>query len=504
MTSFFGLHLDFFLELSSSIALLKNQGGNIWHAESSQNNFGSLRAEANHVTLWLGPWKGFRLASRCGRLKQTVDRGAFIPMEREELYALLDYAMVSHGKAGLRTQIVTGFDRRSLENSQYSHVLQSPLMNHLPQPFKTVIGRGENQPTQAVEEYLNDAKNEEEAMRIVATAVQRKISSFVAIEYNMIEMHSAIEDFGLDSLILFRLRNWIFQNFRASLESHEISSAGSIPSLTDTILKRTSFTGYREKSKADQTAQTTMDEKESMSRDSTGLLRQPLPLLDDSLQLFLDSARPFCSDTAFEKTQQAVADFKVSGGMGRRLSARLVEKTQDPQIENWLADLYLVQRYLRLRKSLLAHQSYWGTHPIGRIPPGPAERAAAVTLAVLRFKEILESGKMEARFLYGQAVDPDSYRYLFNACREPGTGQDRIVKHSKEDYVVVLRYGRMFKVQLKNLSACISFKALEAVFNNIIVTTPKDMSWIGTLTLDERDSWAKVGTTILHRFTIRN
>ena len=58
----------------------------------------------------------------------------------------------------------------------------------------------------------------------------------------MIDPSTPIEDFGLESLIMWGMRNWIFGNFRADLDPAEISDAASVSSLTSRIMDRSKFT----------------------------------------------------------------------------------------------------------------------------------------------------------------------------------------------------------------------------------------------------------------------
>ena len=54
-------------------------------------------------------------------------------------------------------------------------------------------------------------------------------------------LHKPIYDFGIDSLIAIELRNWIKREFKASLRSLEILDEGSIVSLVEKILARSSL-----------------------------------------------------------------------------------------------------------------------------------------------------------------------------------------------------------------------------------------------------------------------
>ena len=115
-----------------------------------------------------------------------------------------------------------------------------------------------------------------------------------------------------------------------------------------------------------------------------------------------------------------------------------------------------------------------------------------VVLAVLRFKQTLEARSLPTQYLNGQVVDPDSYHWLFNACREPHLGEDRLRKHERNDCIMVMRFGKFFKVSLKKDNKLGSFSALKSTFQEILDSLITEISWVSILTADERDRWAKV------------
>jgi hypothetical protein len=82
---------------------------------------------------------------------------------------------------------------------------------------------------------------------------------------------------------------------------------------------------------------------------------------------------------------------------------------------------------------------------------------------------------------------------LFNVARRPGPGLDSINKFPGNDYLVVLSHGRVFKVALTDGEKNVPFEKLRSIFEAIISKTEDGRdSWIGILTADERNSWAKV------------
>lgn len=493
-----GLELDFFVKLSPCTNVFGRQ------REDSLSFIPRLAhvttmERPDQVYVLIGTSQDWNIVSQHTQPVDNLKQRVMLRLSGINFRSLLDYATSLEAKSHSHKMIITGFDRKSLESAGYNQALKNPILDHLQHREEPLEEQSTKPCSSAVEGSLADAQNEDEARRIVTTALQRKISS-VIFDYDIPDLHTTVADFGMDSLVIFRVRTWIFQAFRADVEPHEISRARNIIALASLVLERTTSTHYRQRNNEDRNRDIERAEPDpgpGTSSKAMRLPRQPLPLLADSLQAFLNSVRPFCSDEEYKEIFQATEDFTAPSGMGNVLHNRLVERAEDTQIDNWLADLYLTRRYLSLRKSLVAHQSYFGTHPLGRHAMRPAERAAVVTLAVLHFKRTLESGNLGTQYLSGQAIDPDSYQWLFNACREPCVGIDRIHKYANDDYIVVMRRGQIYKIILDEGTQCISFETLRAVFEKIFASGMTTISWLSILTADERNQWAKVIHTIL-------
>ena len=171
-----------------------------------------------------------------------------------------------------------------------------------------------------------------------------------------------------------------------------------------------------------------------------------------------------------------------------------LERVKDPQVDNWLGDLYINRRYPSLRSSLAGHQSYFGTHLLEAISMQSAEKAALVTLAVYHFKTTLESGKLEPQYLFGQQIDLSSYQWLFHTCRKPGLGSDKLRKYDRNDHNVVVRRDYIYNLILKGKtqSQHIIFGALETVHAKVIEDASRNTSWLSIFTTDNRGQCARV------------
>ncbi|EDO04615.1 hypothetical protein SS1G_07098 [Sclerotinia sclerotiorum 1980 UF-70] len=417
-----------------------------------------------------------------------------------EMFEILESEMASNNDNGHYSHIVTGLRESKLSGSR-KIPLHSPLIKYLPEIWKqeepSPNAPLDKSTSETTDDNLEDSKTEAQAHRIVKLAVQKKIASMMAVHYELIDVKMAIEDFGLDSLIIFTFRNWIFQNFRANLDVGAITSASNIDDLASRILSVKDIPRKGQSAQHKHAFEPTSPSRFHAISHTNLLPKQPLPALEDTLRHYINAARPFCSNEELERTKQLAEELKIVGGQGQMLQARLLERKNDPTIENWLSDIYLTRRFLRQRASLVATQSYFGTHPNGRGLHTQAERAAIVTLAALKFKQRYESESLPKRELYGQSIDTYAYRYLFNVCREPHPNEDIIREYPSENYIVVFNNGHGYKIGLTKDDEAITFSALKTTFEEIIYEPIEPKSWVGILTADNRDDWAKARNALL-------
>ncbi|KAJ5735699.1 uncharacterized protein N7483_000824 [Penicillium malachiteum] len=347
---------------------------------------------------------------------------------------------------------------------------------------------------------IKDASTPEEARQITTKLVKEIICTFVVTTGELPEHGKGIEELGLDSFIVFRLRNWIFGTFKADLGAPEIAESPSIYALVTKVLQRSPLGDWKQRE-----GQKHDDQSESKGTQSTfeEPQKQPLPSLNDTLETYLNAVKPFCTTQELAITQFEIAKFQGTCSLGERLQQRLKLLADDPTVENWLSHLYAKRRFLASRNSLVAFQSYFGTHPSGPNPrPCQAARAALLAVTTSNFKRRLESGTLDTQRLSGRVVDSTLYYWQFNACREPHHGQDIIQKYSGKEYeyVVVFCKGNAFKVPLvADDGNYFSAMALQSEFQAIL-DLPLPTCELSILTADGRERWAKVCSKLLsHR-----
>ena len=405
---------------------------------------------------------------------------------RGRILSTLDHALSRRFGESREHSYLIGIDAESLSLSHYEGIRNSPVLSHvLHSPRKRP---DEPESDLKVEtKQLSDAETPEDALQIITSAIRLKVSTYVAIAPEMIDLKAAVEDLGLDSLMRFEFKDWIYREYHANVESREISEARSILDLAATIISRTNLIAHLSTPKGGLLQTTKVEELGKLN--FVQYPRQPLMPLEHTLQEFLKTARTFSTNDEFERVCLAANTFKNDTSSGSRLHGELVKVEQDPHVENWLSHLYSKHRFLKSRTPLVNGMVFFGTHPSGVQPHQQAERAALITLATLAFKRRLDGNELEQYTVGGQLVDLESQSLLFNTCREARVGEDCVKTHSTEDYVVALRCGNAFKIPL---AGNVGFESLERAYERIIRDSTEKSNWIGLLTADERNKWAKV------------
>jgi hypothetical protein len=322
---------------------------------------------------------------------------------------------------------------------------------------------------------------------------------------------------GLDSLVSIELKNWMVRTFQVVLQASEIAGAASIIALGKTLAGRSKLVpdslkvAQPEAKQVEEKTQTNGLDKTVTNGDiehthgfncckgSKELPRFPLVDFDDAMEQLYSNVSPHAaSEEERANLRAAVEEFLKTDSIPRRTYSELRKKADDPNCESWIADLLLRALFLERRFPLAPNLNFVGTHKDSAVPHSQALRAAIITTTALRFKQKLDAGTMEPEVFSDISLCMYSWDWMFNAVREPNLGCDKMQRYPGNDYIVVLRRGRVFPVQLVENGENVSFEKLQATFQTIgdLELDEKDDSWAGILTTDERDSWAKVSSSI--------
>lgn len=235
-----------------------------------------------------------------------------------------------------------------------------------------------------------------------------------------------------------------------------------------------------------------------MLRFEDSLPRLPVPTLEETAKRYLKSVHPLLSSSEFEITEKAVKDFIKPGSIGQELQRRLQARREDPRHRNWIYEWWNDTAYLSYRDPIVPYVSYFYSHRDDRRRRNPAQRAAAITRAVLEFKTQVDNRSLEPEYMRRLPISMESYQWMFNACRVPGEKVDYPIKYSHKDhnYIIVIRKNQFFKVMHEVGGQQLNAAELEKQFRRIYERAEK-VPAVGALTTENRDVWASARSVLL-------
>lgn len=229
--------------------------------------------------------------------------------------------------------------------------------------------------------------------------------------------------------------------------------------------------------------------KGKMLRFEESLPKLPVPTLEETAKRYVKSLHPLLSDSEFQDSEKAVADFIKPGGAGEELQKRLIARREDPNVKNWIYEWWNNAAYLGYRDPVVPYVSYFYSHRDDRKRRDPAKRAAAITTAALEFKKQVDLGELEPEYMKKLPIAMSSYVYMFNCSRVPAKPLDYPVKYNYEDhpYIIVIRKNQFFKVYHEVNGKQLNTTELEQAFRKVYEKAEKSPP-IGLLTTQQRDA----------------
>ncbi|KAJ8061328.1 hypothetical protein OCU04_010391 [Sclerotinia nivalis] len=502
--------LDFFLMLSSTAGMLgmisqaNYAAGNNYMDTLAQNKRIAKDATTNFVSIDFGPIDDAGIIADRTRAKEGMLRRGFVLIKLKEILALISYAISHSAKREKSNQFVLGFDYKSITESDNTDTLQNPMFSHLLRHSSRQSFKEDKSPVKSIQTLIAAAKDTSKINLMIAEEIARKMSNLVAMDFEEIELERRMADFGLDSLVIIEMKNWITQTFQAKLQASEISDVSNIMNLAGIVASRSALITKNLPSQPPESddSRTAPEQKEpeiveqKEVKEIITLPKQPLPDLDNSLSQFLDSLLPVLTSEEYARYKNYVTEFLKPEGFGQKLQARLSKVAQDPQVENWLSEFYATSMFLKGRRPLVPWLNFFATHFMSPVPHAAAERAAIISNAAFRFKRELERCEVGYGYYNEQPISKDAYQWFFNATREPGNPKDFMRRYPGNDYMIAFRRGHAYKISVPDLDEVTSYSALRDAFQNILDADQKSESWVGVLTQDTRDRWADLRTEL--------
>lgn len=227
-----------------------------------------------------------------------------------------------------------------------------------------------------------------------------------------------------------------------------------------------------------------------MLRYEESLPRLPVPTLEETAKRYLKSLHPLLSEPEYEQSKQAVEKFVAPGSLAHELQKRLEARRDDPTVNNWIAEWWNNAAYLGVRDPVVPYVSYFYSHRDDRKRRDPSKRAAAISTAVLEFKQQVDAGSLEHEYMRKLPMAMSSYHWMFNACRVPAKGADYPVKYpaNEHQHLVAIRKNAFYKIPTHVNGRQLSTAELEEQFRRVYAAGDKAPG-VGVMTAGNRDEW---------------
>ncbi|KII86664.1 hypothetical protein PLICRDRAFT_114012 [Plicaturopsis crispa FD-325 SS-3] len=237
-----------------------------------------------------------------------------------------------------------------------------------------------------------------------------------------------------------------------------------------------------------------------MLRFQASLPRLPVPTLASTGAKYLESVQPHLSGAQFAQTQAAVSEFLASP-LAAQLQQRLEARAGDPNTASWLAEWWNDAAYMGYRDPVVVNVSYYYVHVDDKRRRDAPKRAASLVKAMIPFRDIVESGRLEPDKVRGAPLCMNAYQWLFHSSRYPTKPSDTARKFDAKthNHVVFVRKNKFFLVPLttpegRELTAA----ELEVQVEKVIALAGDHKAIpVGALTADNRDTWADAREALL-------
>ncbi|XP_067001484.2 carnitine O-acetyltransferase isoform X2 [Anabrus simplex] len=227
----------------------------------------------------------------------------------------------------------------------------------------------------------------------------------------------------------------------------------------------------------------------------SGLLRQPVPPLQHTLEKYLRTVKPLITDDEFCITQDIVKNFGSPGGVGEKLQKLLEERAKTT--DNWLAEWWLNTAYLDFRWPVVVYSSPGLVFPLQnyKTQDEQIKLAAKVILAALDYKKLIDENKLPQEKMGKDLLDMSQYSKIMGTCRIPGETRDSLSyldPHSPPKHVVVAYKNQFFEVPvLGNKMETLSEEQVVTQLCEVMSSSPPPSPPVGVLTTENRNTWGK-------------
>lgn len=368
--------------------------------------------------------------------EHNLKRHGFAELHADQLLGAMAYAMNPQARSSPYRQILIGCNSESISKVEVTNATaKSPLFSHLWQSSQAAVAKVDGISSSSPRTLIAGSQNAEELHTNLSMAIARKLSSLLSSDGLEQKVESPMTELGLDSLITTELKNWISTEFEAATQVSEILDQPSIKGFALFVASRSALAQGRlkELKKLSEEDKTDREDDLGLATDNifvskevmpktpvADVLTLPLPDLESTLNMYLESGKLFLSKEEYIHTSAAVQSFLQPGGFGQKLQNRLEARSKDPCIDNWLSEPFAQKIWLDRRRPLHPSGTFFFGQPLTDVPFTQVEKAASLAIAAFQFRRLVETGSVDVGGISGEPVCLQSLPWFFNAVREPG------------------------------------------------------------------------------------
>lgn len=236
-----------------------------------------------------------------------------------------------------------------------------------------------------------------------------------------------------------------------------------------------------------------------------------VPDLNQSLQLFLKSARPHVTAEEFEKTKKCVEEMAAPNSFARELHSRLLNRAEECKKKNtsWFIDWWNQWAYLTYRDSVVHNVTYQllFKDECTQQMANPTRRAARFVHHALGYRQMVVNGTLtpDGDAKTGLPWENSQHKYVFNCCRMPRENADISRTYAPDlfSHIVVARKNNFYSFTvLKNAQTGegLSVDEIQIQFDRVMKLADSrgtDPNPVGILTAEDRDVWTAARRTLV-------
>ncbi|KAJ2996808.1 Carnitine O-acetyltransferase mitochondrial [Globomyces sp. JEL0801] len=226
----------------------------------------------------------------------------------------------------------------------------------------------------------------------------------------------------------------------------------------------------------------------------------PVPSLDDTCALYLETIKPFVNESEFKTTASLVNEFKH--GKGKELQQRLLQRAEEKGDRGWFIDWWNDYAYMGYRDPVVLNVNYFFAFKDDKLRMKPSLRAASIITGAMQFRDLVVSGELAPESTKNGPLCSEQYKYLFNSTRIPQIPSDvtRTSDPNENSHIIVLRKNQFYKLDLKKVDGTyLNTSEIERQLDYIYSAAGSDQdAAVGALTTENRDVWTKIREELLN------